>query len=196
MAVQLTRRRFTVDEYHWMARVGILREDDRVELIDGEIVEMAPIGPEHVGAVIRLNEHFVHRFGDLAQVSVQNSIRLDQYDELQPDLALLRRRADFFSSALPTPADTFLLVEVADTTPATDRRVKLPLYARAGVPEVWLVDLQHAVILVHREPAADGYRVVTTARRGERLTPLAFPEREIAVADLLGEAPRRRTRRR
>ena len=186
MAVQLTRRRFTADEYHWMARVGILGKDDRVELIDGEIVEMAPIGPGHVGSLIALNERFVHEFGDVAQVSVQSSIHLDQYDEPQPDLVLVRRRADFYRSALPTPEDIFLIVEVADTTLTVDRRVKLPLYARAGIAETWLVDLPHDVLHVHREPMADGYRVTRTARRGERIAPLAFPDREIAVADLVG----------
>ncbi len=186
MAVQLTRRRFSVDEYHWMAHVGILGEDDRVELIAGEIVEMAPIGPGHVGSLIDFTERFVHQFGDVAQVSVQSSVRLDQYDEPQPDLVLVCRRADFYRSALPTAEDIFLLVEVSDTSLAVDRRVKLPLYARAGILETWLVDLRHHRLHVHREPTADGYRVTRTLPRGERIAPLAFPDREIAVADLLG----------
>lgn len=186
MAVQLTRRRFTVDEYYGMARAGILGEDDRVELIDGEIVEMAPIGPGHGGSVIYVNGHFFRRFGDRAEVSVQNVIRLDRYNEPQPDLALLRQRAESYRTAHPGPADVPLVVEVADTTLATDRRIKMPLYARFGLPEAWLIDLRHGVVLVHREPGPDGYLVVTTARRGEHLSPLAFPDREVAVADLLG----------
>ena len=186
MAVQLTRRRFTVDEYHGMARAGILGEDDRVELIDGEIVEMAPIGSEHAGSVNQLTLLLVRRFSRRAVITVQNPIRLDPHNEPQPDLALLRPRPDFYRSALPTPADVLLVIEVADTTLAADRDVKMPLYAHAGIPESWLVDLQHAVVLVHREPTANGYRVVTTARPGERLTPLAFPDRDLAVSDLLG----------
>jgi len=186
MAVLLTRRRFTVDDYHGMALAGILGEDDRVELIDGEIVEMAPIGPGHAATVGRCTERFGRRFADLAHVWVQNPIHLDAHNEPQPDLVLLRRRPDFYASALPTPPDVLLVVEVADTTLGIDRRVKLPLYARAGIPEAWLVDLQHRVLHVHREPTADGYRVTRTARRRERLAPLAFPDREIAVTDLLG----------
>ncbi len=186
MAVALTRHRFTVDEYHWMARVGILGEDDRVELIDGEIVEMVPIGPTHVGSVIRFTGRLVRQYGDLAEVSVQNPVRLGEYSEPEPDLVLLRPRADSYRLALPTPADVLLVVEVADTSLAVDRRVKLPLYARAGILETWLVDLRHHRLHVHREPRADGYRVTRTLRRGERIAPLAFPDREIAVADLLG----------
>ena len=186
MAVQLTRRRFTVDEYHWMARVGILGEDDRVELIDGEIVEMPPIGPEHALTVAECNERFVQSFADLAQVWVQNPIRLDQHDEPEPDLALVRRRQGTYRLALPTPGDVFLVVEVAHTSLAADRRVKIPLYARAGIPEAWLIDIQHGLIHVYREPGPDGYRLTSTLRHGDRLAPLAFPDREIAVADLLG----------
>jgi Uma2 family endonuclease len=186
MAVRLTRRRFTVDEYYWMARVGILGEDDRVELIDGEIVEMAPIGPEHAGIVTQCTHRLLREFADLAQVRIQNPIRLDEYNEPEPDLALVRQRADFYRFAHPAPEDVLLVIEVADTTLAADRRHKMPLYGRAGIPEAWLVDLQHGVVYVHREPTADGYRVTQTVRRGERLAPLAFPDREIAVADLLG----------
>jgi Uma2 family endonuclease len=186
MAVALSRRRFTVDEYYWMARVGILAPDDRVELIDGEIIEMAPIGPHHAASVRQCTESFVREFSDLAHVSVQSPIRLDTYDEPEPDLALIRRRADSYRFAHPAPEDVFLVVEVADTSLAADRRVKLLRYARAGITEVWLVDLPDDVVEVHREPTADGYRLARTARRGERIAPIAFPDREIAVADLLG----------
>ena len=186
MVAELKRRRFTADEYHWMARVGILGPDDRVELLDGEIIEMPPIGPDHAATVDGFNERFVSRFADVAQVRVQNPIRLDKFGEPQPDVVLVRRRADSYRSAHPTPEDVFLVVEVADTSLADDRRMKLPLYARTGIVETWLVDLQHGVVHVHREPSPDGYRVIWTVRRGERLAPLAFPDREIAVAGLLG----------
>jgi Uma2 family endonuclease len=186
MAVQLTRRRFTVDEYYEMARAGILGEDDRVELIDGEIVEMAPIGPGHAGGVEALHETLLRLFGDRAQVRAQNPIRLDPYNEPEPDLALVRRRPDSYRTAHPTPSDVFLVIEVSDTTLATDRGIKMPLFARYGIPEAWVIDLRHQVVLVHREPTPDGYRLISTARRGERLRPLAFPDREVAVDDLLG----------
>jgi Uma2 family endonuclease len=186
MAVELTRRRFTVDEYYAMGAAGILGADDRVELIDGEIIQMPPIGPGHGGTVNRINFALVRRFGDLAVVTVQNPIHLNLYNDPQPDIALARPRTDFYRSSHPEAADVFLVIEVSDTTLATDQRIKMPLYARAGLPEAWLIDLQHDLVRVHREPATEGYRVVLTARRGERLAPLAFPDRDLAVDDLLG----------
>ena len=186
MAVQLTRRRFTVDEYYAMARAGILAEDDRVELIDGEIVEMPPIGPEHAGSVDDIYQTLTRLFGDRAQIRSQNPVQLNPYNEPEPDFALLHRRPERYRAAHPTPADVFLIIEVSDTTLATDRRIKMPLYARHGIPEAWVIDLQHELVLVHREPTPDGYRLVSAARRGERLSPLAFPDRELAVDELLG----------
>ena len=186
MALQLTRRRFTVCEYYQMAKAGILTEDDRVELIDGEIVEMSPIGRRHAACVDRLTRWFVDHFGHAAQVRVQNPIHLDEHNEPQPDIALLRPRADYYASGHPTPADLLLVVEVAETSAALDRRVKLPLYARSGIPEVWLVDLDQEAIVAYRDPTASGYRTALTAPRRERLAPLAFPDRPLAVGDVLG----------
>ena len=186
MAVELQRWRFTVDDYYRMAQAGIFNEDDRVELLDGAIIEMPPIGPLHAGDVDGAAQIFFEAFRDVAQVRVQNPVRLNQYSEPQPDLALLQPRADFYRTRHPGPTDVYLLVEVADTSAEIDRRVKLPLYARAGVPEVWLLNLNLDAILVHRDPSPEGYRTVQTLRRGERLAPLAFPERELAVNDLLG----------
>jgi Uma2 family endonuclease len=188
MALQLTRRRFTVTEYYQMARAGILGEDDRVELIDGEIVQMAPIGEPHSGGVIRFTWLFTQRLGDVALVSAQNPIHLDDYNEPQPDIALLRPRPDFYASAHATPADILLLVEVAETSARLDRRVKVPLYARAGIQELWLADLGRDLLTVYRDPTPDGYRTSRTLRRGARIAPLAFPDRELLVADILGEA--------
>jgi Uma2 family endonuclease len=187
MAVSLTRRRFTVSEYDRMAEAGILTEDDRVELIDGDIVEMAPIGQRHAGMVNRTTNLFVRSFADDAITAVQNPVRLGEHSEPQPDVALLRHRPDFYASAHPTPADVLLLVEVAETSVASDRQVKIPLYARSGIPEVWLVDLDQGTITVYREPSASGYGTVFTVRRGETLAPLAFPDRPVAAADILGE---------
>ncbi|MBI4498167.1 MAG: Uma2 family endonuclease [Chloroflexi bacterium] len=186
MALQPTRRRFTVDEYYRMAKAGILSEDDRVELIDGEIIQMPPIGPRHAWCVDRLTELFVRTFSDAAQVRVQNPVRLSQYSEPQPDLALLRRQPKY-AAAHPTPEDILLAVEVSDTSAAFDRRVKAPLYARSGIGELWLVHLSQNTVTVYQDPTPDGYRAVRTVHRGERLAPLAFPERELAVTDILGE---------
>ena len=187
MAVSLTRRRFTASEYNRMAEAGILSEDDRVELIDGEIVEMAPIGRRHAGAVNRINDQFTRGFATEALTAVQNPVRLGEHSEPQPDVALLRRRPDFYASAHPTPADVLLLVEVAETSAAADRQVKIPLYARGGIPEVWLTDLDQDAITVYRDPSANGYGTVFTVRRGEQLAPLAFPDRLLTAADILGE---------
>lgn len=141
MALPLTRHRFTVAEFHQMADAGIFTEDHRVELLDGEIVDMSPIGHRHAACVDRLNRLFVIRVGDAAQVRIQNPIVLDDYSEPEPDVALIRPRPDFYESAHPTPGEVFLVVEVADATYETDRRIKIPLYAQSGIREVWLVDL-------------------------------------------------------
>ena len=185
MALELTRRRFTAEEYHWMARVGILGEDDRVELVDGEIVEMTPIGHRHAACVNRLAELFSLTLGNAAIVSVQNPVRLGQYSEPQPDLALLRRKPDFYASGHPSAEDILLLVEVADSSAEPDRRVKIPLYARGGAPEVWLVELDQETVTVYRDPAPDGYHTVRVVRRGEQVAPAAFPSHSLAVSDIL-----------
>ena len=186
MPVQVLRHRFTVEEYHKMAQAGILGEDDRVELIEGEIVEMPPIGSRHAACVDRLNQLFSAQVGDQAIVRVQSPIRLSELSEPQPDLALLKPRPDFYAAAHPRPEDVLLMIEVAEASVDYDREVKVPLYARAGVPEVWLVDLQGEFIEVHRRPSARGYGEVRQARRGERLAPQALPKLELPVDDLLG----------
>ncbi len=124
MAVSLTRRRFTASEYNRMAEAGILSEDDRLELIDGEIIEMAPIGRRHQACVDRLTLFFVSSLGNLAQIRIQGPVRLSEQTEPQPDLAMLRPRPDFYASGHPTPADVLLLVDVAETSSRYDRRVK------------------------------------------------------------------------
>ena len=186
MAVQPARRRFTVDEYYWMARVGILRPSDRVELIDGEIIEMNPIGEPHAGTVNRLNSVFSRRLGDAVIVAVQNPIRLDNGSEPEPDLALLRPRRDFYATGHPTPSDVLLVVEVSDTTVEYDTQTKAPLYARAGIPELWIVDLTRACVMVYLDPADAGYATTRVLRRGEVLRPLAFPDLALPIDDVLG----------
>ncbi|MGH7544814.1 MAG: Uma2 family endonuclease, partial [Gemmatimonadota bacterium] len=180
-----TRRRFTVDEYHRMAEAGILGEDDRVELLDGEIVQMTPIGPRHNWCVARLNRLFAPRVGERAIVWVQNSIRLGRYEEPQPDLCLLKASADVSAHSNPGPEDVLLVVEVADTSAQEDRRVKMPKYARAGIPEAWLFDLPAEALEVYRDPGPDGYRDVRRLRRGDSIAPLAFPDLVLSVGDAL-----------
>lgn len=183
MAVPLLRRRFTVHEYHQMAEAGILTEDDRVELIEGEIVDMAPIGSQHAASVARLTVLF-SRVQGRGIVWVQNPIRLGEHSEPQPDLTLLKPRADFYAKAHPGPEDVLLVVEVSDTSAEYDREVKLPLYAQAGIPEVWLVDLATEGVEVYRTPTPQGYREARQLRRDQRLAPQAFPTLDLAVDDL------------
>lgn len=186
MTVQLLRRRFTVDEYQRMGQVGILGEDDRLELLEGEIVEMAPIGSRHQATVNRLTELFSARVSGRALVSVQGPTRLAEDSEPQPDLMLLRRRDDFYASAHPGPADVLVLVEVSDTSTDYDREVKVPLYARHGIQEVWLVGLETDTVEVYRGPTAQGYWNLTRSVRGQDLAPELLTGIELAVDDILG----------
>ena len=187
MAVEAKRRRFTLDEYHRMGEAGILHEDSRVELVEGEIIEMTPIGRRHAAVVTRIVELFTVRLAGRAIVWPQNPLLLRSLEsELQPDVMLLERRRDFYASGLPEAADVRLLVEVADASLRYDRRRKVPLYARAGVGEVWLVDVDHARVEIHRTCTPEGYRDVRTAASDERLSPLAFPDVVVTGRDLLG----------
>ena len=169
-----------------MGEAGILSEDDRVELIEGEIVQMAPIGSRHAACVDRLTQLFVLRVMGRAIVRVQNPVLLNDYSEPQPDLALLRPRADFYASGHPAPQDVLLVVEVADTSAGIDRAAKMPLYARAGIHEAWLVDLQADQVEVHRQPTPQGYRSVQTFGRGASFALEMLPDLTLAVADILG----------
>jgi Uma2 family endonuclease len=186
MAIEMTRRLFDVDEYHRMAEVGILTDEDRVELIDGEIVEMSPIGAPHTRSVMFLNDAFVRRLEGRALVCPQGSVRLHRRTEPQPDIALLRPPLARYGRAIPAPADVFLIVEVADTSQYRDRVVKLPRYAAAGIPEYWIVDLKGEILDVYREPAAGRYGASRQLRRGDSIAPAAFPDVTLTVDDILG----------
>ncbi len=187
MAVDLRRRRFTVDEYERMAETGILDEDERVELIEGEIVEMSPIGPPHASVVARMTAVLVPRLAGRAIVWSQSSLVLRaQTSYLQPDLILLHPRADYYRSANPEPRDALLLIEVMDSSVDRDRRVKLPLYARAGVTEVWLVDVSADTVEICRDPVGRRYKSRQVAGRGEEIRALALPDLAFRVAELVG----------
>ena len=185
MAVELVRHCFTVEEYHRMAQAGILTEDDRVELIEGEIVEMSPIGIRHAACVRRLNRLFSGWAGERAIVDIQNPIRLGGRSEPQPDLVLLRPRPDLYAASHPGPEDVLLVVEVAETSADADRAIKVPLYARAGIPEVWLVDLAGEYVEVYRDPTPPGYQLLQRVQRGQYLSPQALPDMALAVGDIL-----------
>jgi Uma2 family endonuclease len=186
MSVAIARHQFTVDDYHRMAEAGILRDDSRVELIDGEIVDMSPIGQKHQSCVDALAIlAFEARGSSGIVVRVQGSLRLNQQAEPQPDLVLLRPSPDIYRQRVAEPADVLLVVEVSDTTFMYDRNVKIPLYARNGIPEAWIVDINGHRVLVFREPLAGEYRQVSEARAGEQLIPVAFPQWTVDVGQLL-----------
>jgi Uma2 family endonuclease len=178
--------RFTVSDYYRMAEVGILDADERVELLRGEVVEMTPIGPPHGGCVNKLIRLLVESTGQRACVSSQNPFSLDDYSEPQPDLVLARPRPDFYSEAHPRPADVLLVIEVADTSLDKDRKVKLPLYAEAGIVEVWIVDVNENVIEVWRDPSGSEYRDVRRFKPGDAITLLALEKVTLEVSDFLG----------
>ena len=169
----MPRHQFTVAEYEQMVEAGILAEDDRVELIEGEIVRMSPIGARHALCVAVLTQYLVRQVPDDVLVFVQSPIRLPDDSEPQPDLAVIRHGN--LGGILPTPADVRLVIEVSDTTLAHDRDTKLPLYAAAGIPEAWLVDLAAGRIERHTEPGTTGYRAIIRAERGDTLTSATIP---------------------
>lgn len=184
--VGVSRHRLTADQYHQMAKAGVLAPDARVELIEGEIIDMAPIGTGHWSVVNRLNDMFTTALHGRAIVSVQSSLRLGDFSEPEPDVGVFKYRADFYAERHPTAADTFLLIEVADTTAPYDRRVKVPLYAKHAVPEVWIIDLEAAVVRFYRQPHGDRYvEVIENAAPGP--TPIgALPGVTIDLSGILG----------
>jgi Uma2 family endonuclease len=181
MAMELPRYRFTVDEYHKMGDAGIFTEDDRVELIDGEIIEMSPINYPHIISVDLLNKLLVIGVGDDALVRVQSPIRLDDATEPQPDLALIRPYEYLATLEPEGPEDVLLVVEVAESTIRADRNYKVPRYARAGIPEVWLVNIPKKVVEVYTDPAEGKYQSVMRVGHGQTLTVKMLPHVSIAV---------------
>ncbi len=186
MTTQLIKRLFTVKEYHQMIESGILTKDDRVELIRGEIVQMAAVGRRHTSHVKRLTELFYISLLSRVTIGVQDPVELDDRSEPEPDISLLRRRDDFYELGHPQSEDILLIVEVADTTAETDRNIKIPLYAEAGIAEVWLVDINEQCVVVYREPSQSGYQNIQRFQRGQTLFILAFPDIEIPVDAVLG----------
>lgn len=165
-----SRHLITVDAFHRMGETGILGSADRVELIDGEIIDMSPIGALHAAIVDLLARHFARRAGESVFIRCQNPLRLDDVSEPEPDLVILRPRADFYATAHPGPADAILVVEVADTSLAYDLGVKVPLYARHGIPEVWVIDLGARRTTLFRRPAGGRYAEESRVEMGGSLS--------------------------
>lgn len=186
MAAEPIRMLFTTTEYHTMAEAGILTADDRVELIEGEIWRMAPIGSRHAGCVGYLTQTLQRRTKEDVLVFSQSPVHLNDLSEPQPDISVLRFREDYYRRSHPTSDDIHFLIEVADSSTEYDRRIKIPLYARSGIAEAWLVDLTKSALEVHRIPALHSYKHVQLLKAGDQVSPLAFPELTLDVAALLG----------
>jgi Uma2 family endonuclease len=180
----IARHAFTTDEWHRMGELGLFDEHARAELLDGDIMDMTPIGSRHAGIVNRLNRMLVTAVGNRAVVAPQNPVFLDKYSEPQPDLALLTPRGDDYAHGHAEPGEILLLIEVSDSSLAYDRDRKAPYYARTGIPECWIVDLTSLEVLVLRSPGPNGYQVVDRRRAGDVLSMAALDEVSVSVAEM------------
>ncbi|MDH3604318.1 MAG: Uma2 family endonuclease [Candidatus Tectomicrobia bacterium] len=187
MAIQTSRRLFTVAEYEQMVQAGIFREDDRLELIDGEIFARSPIGSRHAACVRRLQRLLAQILGDQALVDTQNPVVLNDASEPLPDVVVLQNRSDLYAARHPRPDDILLVVEVADTSLSYDQDVKIPAYARSDIPEVWVVDLNSASVHVYRTPTTTGYQEHIHVQRDVTLAPQAFSDCALLVARIVGD---------
>jgi Uma2 family endonuclease len=180
----LKRHRLTVSDYHRMAEAGILHEDARVELIEGEIIDMSPIGSIHAGTVRQLSRLLERAVGEAAIVSAQNLIVLDDHSEPEPDIALLRPRADFYKSSHPRPGDVLLIIEVAEFSLRYDRDVKIPLYARHKIAEAWLIDVENGHLTIFLQPAGGVYQDILTPKSLATVVPSLLPGATLNLTEL------------
>jgi Uma2 family endonuclease len=167
-----------------MAEAGVLTESDHVELIEGEIIEMSPIGSRHAACVRKLGNLLTRMLAQIAIVSIQNPVRLNDYSEPEPDIALLKQKDDFYAQSHPTPEDIYVVIEVADTSVEYDRSIKMPLYGRAGIAETWIVDLNKEVIEVYTESLNNTYQKAQVLRRGDELLSQTIQGLRMKVDDL------------
>ncbi len=186
-AQRIRQRRFTIEEYYKMSDAGILREDDRVELIEGEIVEMSPVGTPHSSSVVRLTRLLILAVGDKAVVSTQNPIRLGKRSQPEPDILILKPRGDDYAEAHPEPKDVLWLIEVSDTTLNYDRTTKLSLYARFNVPETWIVNLTDKRLEIYREPSPRGYKLARFLEGTDTASPERLPKFSVSVKSIFGQ---------
>ncbi|MEZ4706465.1 MAG: Uma2 family endonuclease [Caldilineaceae bacterium] len=187
MAMQLQHKLFTVDDLEQMLESGILTENDNVELLDGELVTMSPVGSRHVACVNRLNQSISRIVGEEAIVSVQNPIRIRPDSQPEPDIAILRPRDDFYANALPEAIDVLLLIEVSDSSLDYDKEIKLGIYGRGGVPEVWIVNLHDEQVDSYRGPFNGGYRLRERFLLGENIKAELLPALEVNISQIFGK---------
>lgn len=184
MSTVIARKRYTVTDYYRMVPAGIIHRDERVELLDGEVRVKSPIGSWHSGVVMRLHSMLAKNLGDTVIISDQGPVRLGEYDEPEPDLAVLRPRDDFYTRSHPVPADVLLIIEVADSSLDYDRDEKLPRYAAAGIPEVWLIDIAGEAIEKFCELRDGIYQIQHVATGTEQVRPQLLPQFDVTAAEL------------
>jgi Uma2 family endonuclease len=180
------RVRFSRDAYHRMVDAGVLCSDDRVELLDGEIVMMSPIGPEHVAPISILNDFFAKRLPDTLQCRIQAPVVLSHHSEPEPDVAIVRRRPDSYRTEHPGPTDIVLLIEVAQSSLGRDLDRKMQLYAESEITEYWVVDVEHKAVHVYRDPKGAAYESVARVEAGATIAPVAMPDCRLDVGRLFG----------
>jgi Uma2 family endonuclease len=186
MLPPISKYYFSAAEFERMGEAGVFTKDASLELIEGEIIETSPIGSRHAACVKFLSRFLNRTVGDIALVSIRNPIRLNDFSEPEPDLALLRLRDDFYRDAHPTPTDVLLIIEVADTTLAYDRQIKVPLYAKAGIEETWIINLTGEQVEIYSGLADGVYQTVVHFRRGDEARAHTIAGLAISVADVLG----------
>ena len=184
MTAFLEKRLLSVKEYHKMGEVGILAPDDRLELINGEIIKMSPLNSKHTSHVKRITALFYRLLDGQVTISIQDPVELNDYSEPEPDIAVLKFREDFYAEKHPLPVDVILLVEVADSTVVTDKKVKMPLYAKSGIPELWIVNLQENVIEVYKDNEGGVFKTQKSFKKGDTL-PLSNFDISIKVDQIL-----------
>lgn len=187
MAAETLKKRFSAGDFHRMVEAGIFGEEERVELIDGDVIQMSPIGHRHRVRVTRANTLLVRAFGERAVVSCQGSIELSEWSEPQPDFVVFKPRPDFYARKRWRPDDVLLVMEVADTSLHYDRNVKTPLYAHACIPEVWIEDAKRDILHVYRNPAGGDYADSFELQRSDVIAPITFPDIAFSVDHLFGE---------
>lgn len=187
MNLQTMRRLISVEEYYQMGEAGIFEEAERLELIEGDIFMMSPIGSPHASCVDRLAEFFITRLSGRATVRIQNPVRMGEHSEPEPDLAIVHRDEKAYMERHPNPDEVYLIIEVADSSIEFDREIKLPLYAKAGIPEVWVVDLPGECIEIYQEPSPFGYGLMRKKRGSDAIFPLAFPDISVPIEWVLGK---------
>ncbi len=178
--------RFTIDEYYHLAEAGILHEDDNVELIEGRIIDMTPIGSKHASCVKRIIELLTDRLQKRATIGVQDPIDLNEQTEPEPDITILKKRSDFYAEHHPRPEDVLLIIEVADSSINYDRSIKIPLYAKSGIQEVWLINLIENIIEVYQNPSQIGYKICKKVYKEDTISPLCFSDINIKASEIVG----------